>query len=607
MKKIIYLIISVLVYSAYLVYSYNNFNGRSYIFEPIFITLEIDLPENSGLKLVYQTINDPTKGQEATFIHNDTIPLDTYIFKIDSSYRISNFSIYFQSLNENDTITIRQIKASNGNFRGFPFSLRSKDLIATDNLELDQLSDHEINIRKIASPVNGSSALIFNTRSSFNEVSLRTNIRIPEIPRLLSFLLIVCLGLLMTYLLYPMITNQNLEGISLGAYILALTALLLPTGEKVCNLLLAISVLAGIFSGIRTGIIREQIRENRRLLLLTVIILLVYAIGFLFPKSDAPSGNLMVVKLGLPLTFVAIAFNTTNKQEIRIQYVALLSGVIISVFIHFGWIVMLVDTVEIKARLLSNPHHYLETSVFSRVHHSYLSVIYLMGLVVIFFNKYLVHINKKEVIIYSSVIITALLFAFSRAAMLSMVFLLIFFASRRILQLRKLEISHAARIFTSAALTIVLLVFLLFDFNLDTASNVNSMNSVRTRIYVWENAINLIKQKPLFGWGPNHYESALQKGNEQYIINSNTWGSLNTHNQILETSGMFGLVVGVGLIWFLFFPTGFMRKNWNFPEIIFCTAIIFITGFLFESFLNRNLGILIFGIVYGLLIKLKPE
>ncbi len=88
-------------------------------------------------------------------------------------------------------------------------------------------------------------------------------------------------------------------------------------------------------------------------------------------------------------------------------------------------------------------------------------------------------------------------------------------------------------------------------------------------------------------------------------FNNNTWRVLNTHNQFLETSGMFGLLVGIGLVWFLLFPTGFSRQHSGYSGFILTAAIIFATGFFFESLLNRNLGILIFGLCYGLLIKMK--
>ena len=601
MKKLIFLVTSILVFTLYLIYSYNEHKGRSYIYEPIYISLSGNIPENTRLELYYQTINDPTAVQSAYPLANDSIPNNTYIFKIDSSYRLSNFSIYFQSLREDEKCTITQIKASNSSLGEFYFSL------ATDNLRLDQLNDEAIILRKIAYDKPIGSALYFNMRASDKGIFARTNLRIPEIPSLISFLLIALLGLLMAYCLYPVITNLKLKDISLGAYLLALAVLILPTGEKICNLILAIAIVTGIATGFRKGSLRSWIMENRKLLFLTVTILLIYIIAFLFSRNDTSSGNLLAIKFGLPLTLIAVAINTNNKHEIRIQYAALLTGVIVSVFIHFGWIIMLIDTVEMKTKLISNPHHYLESSIFSRVHHSYLSLLYLVSLTIIFFKKDLIPLRKKEEIIFTLLIVASLLFAFSRAAILSLALILIFHASKSIFHLLKLEITHVARLITASTLTIALLAMIFIDFKVDSSTESYSVKGLHTRITIWENASDIIKQKPITGWGPGNYQYALKQGNSQNIVNKNTWGNLNTHNQFLETSGMFGLVIGIGLLWFLLFPTGFSRQGTKYTDYIFITAIIFITGFLFESILNRNLGILIFGICYVLLIKMRPD
>lgn len=355
------------------------------------------------------------------------------------------------------------------------------------------------------------------------------------------------------------------------------------------------------------GLLRKRFRDNRRLLIITLSFSLVYTLTLLFSRNDPSAGNLLTIKFGLPLALLAVAANTNNKHEIRIQYAALLTGVIVSVFIHFGWIVMLIDSVGDRTRLLSNPHHFLETSVFSRVHHSYLSVIYLVSLGLMFFKKEVLALRKKEVIIYSILIVTALLFAFSRAAVLSLALILLFYMSWRLFQLLNFEISHLVRIFTAAVFTLAFIAFIFINYNIDSSNDASSIKGIQMRIQIWENASNLIKQKPLTGWGPEKYNAALQEANTQYIINNNTWGSLNTHNQFLETSGMFGLLVGLALIYLLFFPTGFSKQDIRFSVYIFSISIIFVTAFLFESFLNRNLGILIFGIVLGLLIKSKPD
>ena len=131
------------------------------------------------------------------------------------------------------------------------------------------------------------------------------------------------------------------------------------------------------------------------------------------------------------------------------------------------------------------------------------------------------------------------------------------------------------------------------------------LKGLSTRVEIWGIASDLIKEKPITGWGPGNYKDAFKKSSNLASYNRNTWRILNTHNQFLETSGMFGLIVGIGLALFLLFPTGFSRQKLKYSDFIIAAAIIFITAFFFESILTRNLGVLVFGLCYGLLIKMK--
>lgn len=604
-NKLIFLVTSVLVFTFYLIYSYNQLKGQSYIFEPVYISLSGNVPDNTSLELHSQSINDPTITRTADLLTHDSIPENTYIFVIDSSYRLTNFSIYFRALRQNEEVIITEIKASNDFGGEFSFSLKSKDLMPTENLILDQLSDTAVSIRKIPSHTSMGSALSFNVRTAATGIFERTNIRDLEIPSILALLAILILAGGMAYCIYPVISNFNWRGISAGAYLLALAILIVPSGEKICNLILVSAIVTGLIKVIRGKKPLIWMKKNRRLLLLSFSIIAIYLIAFLITGSDPSTVKLIKIKYGLPIALLAIAINTNSKKEIRIQYLALVTGVIVSVVIHFGWTIMFIDTIELKLRFFSNPRYYLESAIFSRIHHSYLSVLYLAALATIYLKKDLITLHKKEAIIFGLLILTGLLFAFSRAAILSLALILIYYAVNWVFVLRNININRIVRFVAAAVLSISLLAIVFSNFNIDSLSNSAPIEGLSTRMEIWDNATELIKQKPITGWGPGSFKDALKQSNLSSSLNSNTWSVLNTHNQFLETSGMFGLLVSVGLAWFLLFPTGLTLQHSKYSEFLITTAIIFITGFFFESFLNRNLGILIFGLSYGLLIKLK--
>ncbi len=604
MRKRIFLGGVILIFALYLVYSYNNLKGESYIFEPFYLTLVGDIPEKTSLEFAYQTINDPTKIHNAHLISNDSIPANTYIFKIDSSYRLANFSIYFQELWEGEEITISQIQASNDQGGEFSFSLKSKDLSPSQNLRLEQLSDEEICIRRIPYEKPIGSALYFNTHSSIKGVFVKTKHRAPEIPSLAGFLAILLLGMGMAYTLYPVVANLKMKGISTNSYLLALAILIMPSGEKICNLIIALAIVAGIFKRLMEGTLPVWIKENQKLLVLIVAICVIYLIAYLFSGNDQSSVKLLKIKYGLPFTLLAVTF-ISKKQEIRIQYAALIAGVVFSILVHFGWAIMLIDVVELKSKLFANPHRYFESAIFSRVHHSYLSVLYLASLVTLFLKKDIITLRQRDIVVFSILIVAGLFFAFSRAAILSLLLILGFFSVKRIFHIFNLEITRVARFIAASILTISLLALIFGNFNLGSFSTKSSIKGLSIRTELWEKSTDIISQKPLFGWGPGSYKNAMKNSNSSSAFNTNTWRVLNTHNQFLETTGMFGLPVGIGLAWLLFFPTGLSRQASKYSDFIITAAIIFVTGFFFESFLNRNLGILIFGLIYGLLIKMK--
>ena len=530
-----------------------------------------------------------------------------YIFKIDSSYRLKSFRLFFLSLPEEEEFTIKEIKAFNKKGGEFNFSLKSKDLVRTDNLSLSNLISNELCIRKVSKNITTTPSLYFDMSDSFDGLFIKSDKRALEIPSFPASIIILLLGILMAYTIYPTIFSLKLKGVNPGAYFLALALLILPTGEKATNLLLSIAIVTGIIFSLRESTLLCKIRDNRLLLAVSVFTVAIYTIAFLLSARDGQSANIYKIKMGIPLTLFALCVNINTKSEIRLQLYALIIGVIVSVFLHFGWIIIFIDSVSMKSKLLSFPRYYLESSVFSRVHHLYLSLVSLICLIIILFNQDILSLKRKEKIIYSILIGSLIFLAFSRAAILSFALILIFFIIGKIFNNREFKLFRIAGFSAAFLLSFTLLGYIFINFNNDISSPDSSISGLTIRLDLWENAKEIIKQKPIFGWGPEGYSSALKELNLSRSNNINSPRNLNTHNQFLETSGMFGIMAGIGLIWFILFPMGFTVYTSQYSRFVFFNAIIFISAFLFESFLNRNLGILIFAITYGFLIKLNPE
>ncbi len=290
-------------------------------------------------------------------------------------------------------------------------------------------------LKKLSNKNSIGASLYFYTRTSIPGIFVSTGNRVPEIPSLLALLSILILGTCLVYCLYPVIVNLKWKGISPGPVILALAIVIMPSGEQISNLLLAMAIAAGLVKGIQEGVLRTWMRQNRGFLYVILILIIIYLIAFLFSGTDPSTQKLLKIKFGLPMALLAVALNIHNKQEIQIQYAALLSGVIISVFMHFGWTIMFIDAVELKNKFISNPHYYMESAVFSRIHHSYLSVLYLATLALLFLKQDILQLRRREIVIFSLLIFIGLIFAFSRAAILSLLLILSFLALKKILSL----------------------------------------------------------------------------------------------------------------------------------------------------------------------------
>jgi len=120
-----------------------------------------------------------------------------------------------------------------------------------------------------------------------------------------------------------------------------------------------------------------------------------------------------------------------------------------------------------------------------------------------------------------------------------------------------------------------------------------------SRLMVWESSIELISKNYIFGVGPTNAQDELNKiykvKNYQHPLSQN----LNAHNQYLQ-SIIEGGVIGIILLLFLlyyFFKVKNINK-YNFLKINI--GVLLIIQMLFEVFLNRYSGIVIFSFLFCL-------
>lgn len=117
----------------------------------------------------------------------------------------------------------------------------------------------------------------------------------------------------------------------------------------------------------------------------------------------------------------------------------------------------------------------------------------------------------------------------------------------------------------------------------------------------WHCALQLIKEKPIFGHGITRVEDRMV---EEYLKNG--WVEearlrYNAHNQFLETQMTFGIPGTLSLLWMLFTPL-IHRKKLIYPKL--ATAFVFMMTFflMFESMFVRQWGIMFFTLFYCMLV-----
>lgn len=144
----------------------------------------------------------------------------------------------------------------------------------------------------------------------------------------------------------------------------------------------------------------------------------------------------------------------------------------------------------------------------------------------------------------------------------------------------------------------------------NTPDNPNAdRNSISERIVFYKNTINLIKQKPWFGWGTGSFRSVYQKLVDQnHIFPTN-----NPHNEYLLWGTQLG-IFGIGLLlwWFyILFKTSFLITTEYEKYLLQITIIGVMIGCLANSwlmdFVPGNLFVMLTSIALGALPNVKSK
>ena len=139
----------------------------------------------------------------------------------------------------------------------------------------------------------------------------------------------------------------------------------------------------------------------------------------------------------------------------------------------------------------------------------------------------------------------------------------------------------------------------------------DSKNQTNARIYIWNFSLPLLMKSPLIGYGIGDAKTELNQslrdckaqfwnGDRNIPIYKNNY---NFHNQFIQTWAEVGILGFLLLIFLMFGP--FIRPDVHPLFMLFLGLTLF--GFMTESMLERQAGILFFAFMYPLLSKFQKD
>ena len=146
---------------------------------------------------------------------------------------------------------------------------------------------------------------------------------------------------------------------------------------------------------------------------------------------------------------------------------------------------------------------------------------------------------------------------------------------------------------------------------LESLLGFDTNKQTNARVYIWSYALSLVIESPLLGYGIGDAKTELNRSLKD--CKAQFWDghtlkpifekNYNFHNQFIQTwaeVGVFGFLL---LIFIMFAP--FFMQNMHPLFLVFLGLTMF--GFMTESMLERQAGILFFAFMYPLLFKFKKD
>lgn len=402
-------------------------------------------------------------------------------------------------------------------------------------------------------------------------------------------------------------------------YILVLLLFSIPFGRNIFSPILYL----WLFFVLVSYFIRKDysLMKPSNPLFIPIVFYLIFAISSLLTTELKVGLNELQFKLTLlliPLLYPSK--RESYKQVFDINMISFIIGCVVVSLYLFGYATYQSFSL-IDGTWVFNPvphygwdNYYLGAILSNLIHPSFYSQFLLISLLIIglFIKKWWMKgwLIKFSILFSIIVLITTLIMIQSRAGILGLGLMSFAWLAYLIVVKRKFLLGMFMLIAIIASSIILVNKFIRFSETLKsiekTATSGTSFDNSKEdgtsiRLWVWKSAVAVIEQHPVLGVGAYNVKDYL---NQEYVkrdMKSAASEKLNAHNQFLETWLGLGVIGLITLLLMLIVPLriGLNRKDWFLVGFILLCCL----GFMFESMLERIVGIVFFVIFYSIFVS----
>ena len=379
---------------------------------------------------------------------------------------------------------------------------------------------------------------------------------------------------------------------------LSVIALVLPLNHQYMSPLIGLWILSALVLIIAE---KQTFKINRHYILLMLFYILL-GIGALWSENSDAAGFDMEVKMSLFIFPLLGSFIFLSKKELELIFYAFLLGLVLSVISNFSLAFFAyLETSAIDAFFYIN--------LSKGIHPSYLSFYVVLGIVLSLIGLFQSHAGSLSR--YGWGVLLIVLFGYnilllSKIGIIAATVFVLFYIIRRMVKEKK----YAQGFIVLAAIGMAFYVsyqkspYVRLRVNevlIGLESKDGKINNGTTgiRVKIWKEALHLIAEQPVFGYGTGDVKDELMIRYKAKGISSAYENRFNAHNQFLQTGialGLLGLLIFLALL-LLPLISGVKTNNAYIVGFMVLSLIYMFP----ESVLENQAGTIFFGLFYTLL------